>query len=130
VIVIATHPGERSKWLERGDLTRAREWFAVPITYVEVDSVEPTGTRREHRIGDRHVPPREHHARRRLVILITSIVIVGIGSLETGVLFAIGLRGGCSEDGLSSSSSSTSASRSARSSRRGPWFNDGHVQTG
>jgi hypothetical protein len=128
VIVIATHSGERSKWLERGDLTQAREWFAVPITHVEVDSVEPTGTRREHRMGDRHVPPREHHARRRLIILITSIVIVDSGSLVTGVLFAIGLRGGCSEDGLSSSS--TSASRSPRSSRRGPWFNDGHVQTG
>jgi hypothetical protein len=127
VIVIATHPGERSKWVARGDLTQAREWFAVPITYVEVDSVEPTGTRREYRMGDRHTPPREHHARRRLVILITSIVIVGIGSLVTGVLFAIGLRGGCSADGLSSS---TSASRSPRSSRRGPWFNDGHVQTG
>jgi hypothetical protein len=128
VIVIATHPGERSKWLERGDLTQAREWFAAPITHVEVDSVEPTGTRREHRVGDRHAPPREHHARRRLVILITSIVIVDSSSLVTGVLFAIGLRGGCSEDDLSSSS--TSASRSPRSSRRGPWFNDGHVQTG
>jgi hypothetical protein len=33
-IIISTHPPERSNWLERGVVTKARERFAVPITHV------------------------------------------------------------------------------------------------
>jgi hypothetical protein len=36
-IIISTHPEGRSRWLERGVVTGARERFAVPITHVVVD---------------------------------------------------------------------------------------------
>jgi nucleotide-binding universal stress UspA family protein len=36
-IIISTHPEGRSRWLERGVVSGARERFAVPITHVVVD---------------------------------------------------------------------------------------------
>lgn len=36
-IIISTHPGGRSHWLERGIVENARARFAVPITHVVVD---------------------------------------------------------------------------------------------
>jgi hypothetical protein len=36
-IVISTHPPERSRWLERGVVDRARERIELPITHVVVD---------------------------------------------------------------------------------------------
>jgi hypothetical protein len=36
-IVISTHPPERSRWLERGVVDRAREQIDLPITHVVVD---------------------------------------------------------------------------------------------
>jgi len=36
-IVISTHPPERSRWLERGVVSRAREEIDLPITHVIVD---------------------------------------------------------------------------------------------
>jgi hypothetical protein len=36
-IVISTHPPERSRWLERGVVGRARERVELPITHVVVD---------------------------------------------------------------------------------------------
>jgi GABA permease len=36
-IVISTHPPERSKWLERGVVARARREIGLPITHVVVD---------------------------------------------------------------------------------------------
>lgn len=36
-IVISTHPPERSRWLERGVVSRAREEIDLPITHVVVD---------------------------------------------------------------------------------------------
>jgi len=41
-IVISTHPPQRSRWLERGVVERAREEIDLPITHVVVDlSAEP-----------------------------------------------------------------------------------------
>jgi len=41
-IVISTHPPQRSRWLERGVVDRAREQIDLPITHVVVDlSAEP-----------------------------------------------------------------------------------------
>ena len=44
-VVISTHPPQRSNWLERQVVRRARERYALPITHVVVDleheSVEP-----------------------------------------------------------------------------------------
>ncbi len=36
-IIISTHPPGRSNWLERDEVARARERFAVPVTHVVVD---------------------------------------------------------------------------------------------
>jgi hypothetical protein len=36
-LIIATHPPERSRWLERGVVERAREEVPLPITHVVVD---------------------------------------------------------------------------------------------
>lgn len=36
-IVISTHPPERSRWLERGVVERAREEIDLPVTHVVVD---------------------------------------------------------------------------------------------
>jgi len=36
-VVISTHPPDRSRWLERGVVTRARQEVPLPITHVVVD---------------------------------------------------------------------------------------------
>ena len=36
-IILSTHPPERSRWLEKGVVDRARRRFAVPITHVVTD---------------------------------------------------------------------------------------------
>jgi hypothetical protein len=36
-VIISTHPPERSRWLERGVVARAREEVPLPITHVVVD---------------------------------------------------------------------------------------------
>lgn len=36
-VIISTHPPERSKWLERGVVERAREEVDLPVTHVVVD---------------------------------------------------------------------------------------------
>jgi hypothetical protein len=36
-VIISTHPPERSRWLERGVVERAREELVVPVTHVVVD---------------------------------------------------------------------------------------------
>jgi hypothetical protein len=49
-VVISTHPPEKSRWLERGVVTRAREEVSLPITHVVVDleaeASEPAKTAR------------------------------------------------------------------------------------
>ena len=40
-IVIATHPKERSNWLERDLVERARSRYALPVVHVIVGSSEP-----------------------------------------------------------------------------------------
>lgn len=43
-IVISTHPPERSRWLERGVVERAREEIDLPVTHVVVDLVAERAT--------------------------------------------------------------------------------------
>ena len=46
-IVISTHPRQRSNWLEKRVVERARARFAVPVTHVVVDlEREPAGLSR------------------------------------------------------------------------------------
>ena len=43
-IIISTHPPDRSRWLERGVVERAREEIELPVTHVVVDlDTETTG---------------------------------------------------------------------------------------
>jgi hypothetical protein len=44
-VVISTHPRERSRWLERGVVTRARDEVELPITHVVVDLEAEAATR-------------------------------------------------------------------------------------
>jgi GABA permease len=36
-VIISTHPPDRSRWLERGVVERARDELDLPITHVVVD---------------------------------------------------------------------------------------------
>ncbi len=36
-IIIATHPPERSNWLERGVVNKARDRFGLPLTHIVID---------------------------------------------------------------------------------------------
>jgi hypothetical protein len=36
-VIISTHPPQRSNWLERGVVERARERIDVPVSHVVVD---------------------------------------------------------------------------------------------
>lgn len=51
-IVISTHPPERSRWLERGVVERARREIELPITHVVVD-LAPKAPRAHDAEGDR-----------------------------------------------------------------------------
>jgi hypothetical protein len=42
-VVISTHPPEKSRWLERGVVTRAREEVPLPVTHVVVDLAAEAG---------------------------------------------------------------------------------------
>jgi hypothetical protein len=42
-VIISTHPPDRSKWIERGVVERAREEVPLPITHVVVDLAAETG---------------------------------------------------------------------------------------
>jgi hypothetical protein len=44
-VIISTHPPERSRWLERGVVKRAREEVALPVTHVVVDLEAEAATR-------------------------------------------------------------------------------------
>ena len=37
-LIISTHPEERSNWLARGVVSRARERFGLPVAHVVVES--------------------------------------------------------------------------------------------
>ena len=56
-VVISTHPPQRSNWLERQVVARARSRYDLPITHVVVDleleSSAPPGARSARRPGDR-----------------------------------------------------------------------------
>jgi hypothetical protein len=44
-VIISTHPAERSRWLERGVVERARGELDLPITHVVVDLEAEAATR-------------------------------------------------------------------------------------
>ena len=49
-VIISTHPPQKSRWLERGVVERARREVPLPITHVVVDlEAEAAGARRGRR---------------------------------------------------------------------------------
>jgi hypothetical protein len=61
-VVISTHPPQRSNWLERQVVRRAREKYAVPITHIIVDvALEAARTEEDGRV--RPAPPPERRLR-------------------------------------------------------------------
>lgn len=58
-VIISTHPPQRSNWLERQVVRRAREQFAVPITHIVVDvALEGTRTEEDARVRPAPTPER------------------------------------------------------------------------
>jgi hypothetical protein len=47
-IILSTHPPDRSRWIEKGVVERARQRFAVPITHVVTDLEAEREEVREH----------------------------------------------------------------------------------
>ncbi|MDX6554584.1 MAG: permease [Miltoncostaeaceae bacterium] len=61
-VIISTHPPQRSNWLERQVVRRARERYAVPITHIVVDvALEGARTEEDRRV--RPAPPPERRLR-------------------------------------------------------------------
>jgi hypothetical protein len=86
-VVIATHPEQRSNWLEHGLLVQARERFDVPITHFVVDSVdEPAAHLVEREPVDPKAPPRERHTRRDLGLLVVAWLLAILGSVGSAIL--------------------------------------------
>jgi hypothetical protein len=92
-VIIATHPPERSKWLEKDVVERAQQEIDVPITHVVVDlegeDAQPHFERIEH-ISPRprrdegdtedvdYLPPMPFRDRLTLVVGITGTIALGI----------------------------------------------------
>jgi hypothetical protein len=58
-VIISTHPPQRSNWLERQVVRRARERYAVPITHIVVDvALEGTRTEEDGRLRPAPLPER------------------------------------------------------------------------
>jgi len=58
-VIISTHPPQRSNWLERQVVRRARERYSVPITHIVVDvALEGTRTEEDGRLRPQAPPER------------------------------------------------------------------------
>jgi hypothetical protein len=87
-VIIATHPPDRSNWLENGIVAQARARFSVPITHVEVDAMHNQAHVVPTEPVDHRAPAREAHGRRDLLLLVSCLAVVVAGSLVTAVLYA------------------------------------------
>lgn len=88
-VLIATHPRERSNWLERGLVEQARGRFRVPITHVVVDEQHDTAALVTAEVPDRAAPARERHTRRDLALLAAAGFLAIAGSLFSFVFYAV-----------------------------------------
>ncbi len=85
-VIVATHPPERSNWLEEGIVGQARERFDVPITHVVVDREQDQARVEDHEPLSRRAPARERHRRRDIAILAAAVVLA-IGGTALSLLF-------------------------------------------
>ena len=69
-VIIATHPPDRSNWLEEGIVSQARERFDVPITHVVVDPEREQARVEDREPLSRRAPARERHQGRDIAILV------------------------------------------------------------
>jgi hypothetical protein len=105
-VVIATHPPERSKWLELDVIEKARREIPQPVTHVIVDSAEGEVTEVE-RVKDAGVPPEETEATvtaydlPRLPPRDLAGILVGIAGTIVLAILAIICSGDVSEEGMS-----------------------------
>lgn len=88
-VIIATHPEDRSNWLERGLVTQARERFTVPITHVVVDAIHDDARLVEREPVDRTAPARERHQARDLTLLLVVGLLAILGSLISFIFYAV-----------------------------------------
>lgn len=88
-VIVATHPEDRSNWLERGLVAQARERFDVPITHVVVDAALEESHIVDSEPADAAAPARERHTSRDLALLAVVGVLAIIGSLISFVFYAV-----------------------------------------
>lgn len=88
-VVIATHPEDRSNWLEHGLVAQARERFDVPITHVAVDAALGEARVVEREVADPAAPAHERHTARDLSLLLVAGVLAILGSLISFVFYAV-----------------------------------------
>lgn len=89
-VIVATHPPERSNWLERGLVAQARERFAaVPITHVVVDAGADGARVVDRELADRGAPARERHTARDLTLLAVAGFLAIAGSLLSFLLYLV-----------------------------------------
>ncbi len=92
-VVIATHPIDRSNWLEHGLVAQARERFSIPVTHVEVDAIRDQSHVVDTEPLERGAPARERHAQRDLALLGLAFVLAIGGSAVSAILYALGVSG-------------------------------------
>ncbi len=88
-VIVATHPEDRSNWLEHGLVAQARERFDVPITHVVVDAAHRESHVVDAEPADALAPARERHASRDLALLAVAGVLAILGSLISFVFYAV-----------------------------------------
>ena len=103
-VLIATHPPERSKWLEQDVVEKARAGLRVPVTHLVVDMEkggEVTDVERLPPSPDDEPPTATSYDLPRLDKRETVSIVVGIvGTIALGIL-AILCSGDVSEEGMS-----------------------------
>ncbi|MEQ8832879.1 MAG: hypothetical protein RIB67_00380 [Miltoncostaeaceae bacterium] len=88
-VIIATHPADRSNWLERGLVEQARARFEVPITHVVVDLVAEEAAVVEREPPDPAAPARERHTARDFGLLALAGFLAIAGSLVSFIFYAL-----------------------------------------
>ncbi len=88
-VIIATHPADRSNWLEHGLVAQARERFDVPITHVAVDAAHDESHVVVAEPADSLAPAHERHTSRDLALLAVAGVLAILGSLISFIFYAI-----------------------------------------
>ncbi len=88
-VVVATHPADRSNWLENGLVAQARERLGIPVAHLEVDVATDEARLIDREAPDRRAPARERHPRRDLMVLAVAGVLAIAGSLASFAFYVV-----------------------------------------